>query len=167
MGRGRLIKPILWYVMVCENGGPKSAKDIHLWIPIQKIREVVDGHLVDASKLMFPDYILLGSRRGWRYIERALSVRLLRAGGKPSKLSEDELESIHILEANERNVEPVFKRGDHVAVRVNARSSYAGLEGRFLRTVWIKGGKLASVCLDLYGEDTRIVKVPADHLEVM
>lgn len=114
---------------------------------------------------MFEGYMLLGSRRGWRHIEEATGAELLRDSREPLALREDELDDIRAREIVETCYEPRFDRGQSVMVDVRARSSYAGLEGRFVQSVVVSGGKLARVQFDLYGEAEVEACLPIDYLK--
>jgi hypothetical protein len=171
MPRRRSAPKIRWYVVSLEEYEhrplPKT-QDVWFWSPVLTRRRITDGVLQDVSEAALPGYVLAGSRGGWRHIEVATGMRLLRVDSVPKALTDWEVERLRRLETVEINVEPqVLEPGQFVLVTPRARSSFAGLCGKFLRYVSVEGGRYARVALDLYGERQRVVQIPADYLEAL
>lgn len=171
MGRVRSIQSIMWYAFDAESWEnhlrrfPKIA-GVFFWRPLRVVRRIVDGEWRSANEFLYPGYFLAGSREGWRHIEHATGLCLLRAGSRPRRLSEEELKRVRTMETCEVNLEPAdLERGQEVVVASTAMSSFAGLRGRFLQFVPVFGGRQARVAFDLYGERRTVALVPADYLE--
>ena len=170
MPRGRVVRPIRWYVLELDEWGtvPRNGQPgVFFWRPVLTVKRIEDGEWRDASEDLLPGYVLVGSRLGWRHIEREVGVALLRAGPVPVPLGEDELDRVRERESLYICREPDFRPGQEVRVRPTAWSSYAGLTGMFRKSVRVTGGKYAYVSLDLYGEGEITVHLPIDHLEAV
>ena len=171
MGRHRSVQSIMWYAFDSEpweNRRFPKVVDVFFWKPLHIIRKIIDGEWQDASEPLYPGYALAGSREGWRHIESAVGLYLLRTGKRPVRVPEEELEQIRSMEAREVNLEPEeLICGQEVEVVPSAMSSFAGLRGRFLQFVPVFGGRQAQVVFDLYGERRTVAMVAADYLEVV
>ena len=166
------VQPIKWFLLFVEDPRlfiQNKLQDIYWWNPKIVIKKIEDGEWIDASEPMWGAYyILVGSRRGWQYIEGSLEIRLMRKhGSNPYQMSAEELEMVRRLEAVEKGVEPSFKCGQKIKVGDRARSSYAGLPGIFVAPISVSGGKFARVILDLYDERHIEVNIPIDYLRAL
>lgn len=171
MGRRKSVQMIMWYAFdaeVWEGRRFPVVADVFFWRPFCVIRRIIDGEWQDVSEPLYPGYALAGSREGWKHIEHAAGLCLLRVGKVPVCISGKELEQIRSTEACEVNLEPVdLECGQEVMVMPTVMSSFAGLCGRFHKFVLVLGGRQAQVTFDLYGERKTVALVPADYLQVV
>lgn len=167
MGRSR-IRRLKWYVFYIEEGDVgklPAAPGIVLWQPELRIKTLVDGLWTSRSTPLFPGYVFVGCCQGWKYAEALLGIRLLRHGKDVSVLSKMDFLNIHEMEECERFIEPMFHKGQEVMVRHRARSSFAGLVGKFVRIIRVHGGRYGAVEFSLYGEREVLENIPLDYLE--
>lgn len=172
MGRRRKRE---WYVIEIEEPQAKAEAWIRelasknlwgllFWIPQISVKRLIDGKWQDASEPLLPDYLLVSSRKGPDYIEEVLGVRLLRFGKYPYPLTMEEVRRIEICENLETfSAGYIFKPGQKVEVREDARSSYAGMKAAFMCLLVGKNGFYARVHL-LVQEIRTVVNLPYDHL---
>jgi len=164
-----------WYVIETEDPQAKAeawVKDLSsrnlwgllFWIPEISVKRLIDGKWRDASEPLLPDYLLVSSRKGPDYIEDVLETKLLSFGKRPYPLSLEEVRRIEICENLETfSAGHVYKPGQKVQVKEDARSSYAGMKAAFLCLLVGNNGFFARVHL-LVQEIKSVVNIPYDHL---
>lgn len=141
---------------------------VTMWEPSALLVRQVDGEWQASEEPLLPGYVLVRADGGWREAERMLEAVLLRfRRGAPAVLSQEEVARLRAAEGlTVFDVGPAGLRpGDGVRVKVEARSSFAGMRGRFLGLVVTTAGYHARVELGMTRGVTRVAVVPLDHVE--
>lgn len=163
-----------WYVLQVEDIyldlddwiTSRVGRGVVFWIPKRYRKLLVDGEWKDGTELMFPGYMFVRSRDGWQAIEDGLGVELVRFGPVPRSISIKEVRRIREMEAvGQIDGGSYFDIGDHVRIRSDARTSFAGMKAIFGSLLLTHNGHSARVVVDLYGHKAVVVAVPYDHLE--
>ena len=146
----------------CEGTG------VRLWEPAATLVRQVDGEWQASEEQLLPGYVLVRADGGWSEAERVLETSLLRFRRRePAVLGHEEVERLRaaegltVFDAGPAGLRP----GDGVRVRRDARSSYAGLRGRFLGLVVTKSGFHARLVVSMSRNVTKTAVVPLDHVE--
>lgn len=162
-----------WYVAMVDDLEERlsiwkrrsRALDVIVWVPREEIWKLVDGHWSDASEDMLPGYALVSSRLGPRHIEKVLDVELLTNGKKCASISYTEVVNLRYRQRRAcYKLDHVFKSGQEVMVREDARSSYSGMRGIFHCPLAVGCGYQARVTILLFESRNPTVILPYDHL---
>lgn len=162
----RVRSRIKWYVASLEDNNTQLRRTgpVLVWNPVQIIRHLVDGEMIEEAISILPGYVLIGSYLDWKDIEQLTGVVLLRTRKcSPVPLTQKELDRIRLLVDCEQNIFNHFVVGDKIRV---SKGPFAGLLGCFLREVRSPGGCWAEVVIHLYDEREITELLPLDYLEI-
>jgi hypothetical protein len=178
-GMGRRRRSLSWYAYQLPPGlddedagpGPKRPQvrlgrwvdgGRTLWRPCQEVYRLVDGAWQGSTEDLLPGYVLSGVF-GRRPAEVIGSLLARLVSGAPVSRAE-----VRRLEEHESTVVHYsgtrLKVGDRAFVRFDARSSFAGLEGKIVGFEAAPGELYAHLVLDVYGTP-RDVWLGADQVE--
>ena len=162
MGRARIVR---WYICFLNEGYylPDLPSFVIVWRPKKRVFTTEAGEWVERGEEFFPGYVILGTSRGWGFLKQKLGSFLL-GNGVPAILSSEEVKRIRNLESEFDLVDHVFRPGQFIHIPETARSSYAGLYGRFIKRTCGSESTFAKVRLNLFGEKQIDVDVPLDFL---
>ena len=149
---------------VGEYPGQGECDNVHVWDPRVNVYRHESGKLQVVTMRVCPGYVFVGSRHGWKHIEKSLGARLIRFGGKPHPVPPWELHKLAESVDRAYYLRPMFQQGQRVQVSQVARSAFAGMIGRFQREVHTDAGTFARLVVDIYGEVRRTVTVPLDYV---
>jgi len=163
MGRSRTLK---WYICFLDDGFylPKLPSCVIVWRPKKQIFLTEAGEWIERGEELFPGYVFIGTCKGWYFLKKKLGSFLL-GNGKPATLSHAEIADLRRREFESVIVEHVFEPGQFIKVSDCARSSYAGMVGRFIKKSVGADSVFAKVKLNLYGEKQIEIDIPFDFLE--
>lgn len=133
-----------------------------LWRPCQEIYRLVDGGWQGSTEDLLPGYVLSGTpgRRPAKVIGSLLAWLVSKSPvslGEVRRLKDHESTVVHYSGTR-------LKVGDRAFVRFDARSSFAGLEGKIVGFEAAPGELYAHLVLDVYGTP-RDVWLGADQVE--
>ncbi len=161
-----------WYVVQAMSGHEKKVKkaieenrDAHkmqddvfeVLVPTENVSEVKQGQQKVTEKRLWPGYILVKmnlSDESWQYIKNTNGVIGFLGGGKPTPLSDKEVEEI-LLDLKEKKKEVVHKHnvepGDKVKI---VDGVFVNFTGHVIEVFHDKGRLSAMV--SIFGRETRV-----------
>lgn len=161
-----------WFVIQVMSGHEKKVKKaiednraasgmedniIEVVIPTENVAEVKSGQQKITEKRMWPGYALVRmilTDDSWQYIKNANGVIDFLGGGKPTPLSDKEVQSI-LKELEEKENEVVQKHdieiGDSVKITDGVFVNFTG----DVIEVFHEKGRL-SVMVSIFGRETRV-----------
>jgi len=159
-GRGRKVDPM-------KFGKLEFAGGTIVWNPSLEHLILNDGVLTSDYRPLFEGYLLFGHPLGWKNIEDEMNIRLVRGGKFPLEFTSANIEWIEEMERSTiYGPQMTFQNGEKVRVKLDARSSYAGMIGKYIMSLINSKNQFISLIeLDLCGVRTECVKVFYDQLE--
>lgn len=161
-----------WYVVQVMSGHEKKVKKtleenreasgvnelIHeVLLPMEKVAEVKQGEQKIREKHLWPGYLFVRmdlSDETWHYVKNTNGVIDFLGGGKPSRLSEVEVQEI-LRDLMNKKDEVVHKYnieiGDQVKITEGVFVNFTGT----VTEIFHEKGRL-SVLVSIFGRDTRV-----------
>lgn len=126
-------------------------------LPIENVSEVKHGQTKVVEKRLWPGYLLVKmtlDEQSWQYVKNTTGVIDFLGGGKPTALSDAEVDEIlKDLADKQQNVTQrhKFEVGDHVKIIDGVFINFTGT----VTVVYHDKGRL-SVLVSIFGRDTRV-----------
>lgn len=161
-----------WYVVQAMSGHEKKVKraleenkESHnmqecideIIVPTENVSEVKSGQHKISEKRMWPGYILVKmvlTNESWHYIKNTNGVIGFLGGGKPTPLTQVEVDEI-LNDLKEKKQEVVHKHNIQAGDRVKVTDGvFVNFTGHVLE-VFHEKGRL-SVMVSIFGRETRV-----------
>jgi len=161
-----------WYVLQVMSGHEKKVKKAlqenaasqgfagkipEILVPTENVSEVKKGEQKISEKRLWPGYIMAKidlSDEVWHFIKNTNGVIDFLGGGKPTPLTESEVNNI-LKDLEEKQQSVVHKHkvevGDHVKITDGVFVNFVGV----VLEVFHDKGRL-SVMVSIFGRDTRV-----------
>jgi transcription termination/antitermination protein NusG len=161
-----------WYVVQAMSGHEKKVKKAleenrdaynmqevikEILVPTENIAEVRQGQHKVSEKRLWPGYILVKmdlTDEAWQYVKNTNGVIGFLGGGKPTPLTDSEVEEI-LKDLKEKKKEVVQKHNIEVGDTVKITDGvFVNFTGNVIEVFHDKGR--LSVMVSIFGRDTRV-----------
>lgn len=156
-----VLNNIIWY----NKFNMYLYKGIDIWLPKMCVNRLIGGIWTNKKEEIIPGYILVASDKGFDYIRKVLDVELLSFSGDIKHVNDGDVEILSMYEnVSFYYLENVYKYGDEIKIKESVKSSYCGMNGKFICKIDIKNGFYARVCVN-FCKQKMYINIPYDYVE--